>query len=65
MRDRIFFLSVKLYHEQAIDFFKLIPKMIRKRTKINRIKKIGRIKNKEIKKWFKEYEADLETMIYK
>ena len=56
---------IKLVIKAWFDFFKMIPRMLKKRTRINRIKKISKIDNEEIKKWFKEYEADLETMIYK
>ncbi|MFH1536963.1 MAG: hypothetical protein ABID45_03185, partial [Patescibacteria group bacterium] len=55
----------KIVFKAWFDFFKMIPRMLKKRTRINRIKKISKIDNEEIKKWFKEYEADLETMIYK
>ena len=44
------------------DFFKKLPAMLKKRKAVNKTKVVP---NKEINKWFTEYEADLETMIYK
>lgn len=54
----LFKLTIKAW----LDFFKFLPRMLKKRRLIQKNKCV---KNQQIKFWFKQYPADIETMIYK
>lgn len=53
---------VKIVLKGWFDVLKNLPEMLRKRKEIQSRKKVT---NKDIKKWFEKYSANLEDMIYK